>query len=115
MIANRRWLVSSAVLIVACGDAPSAPSNDVPVVTTPLVATPLGSIAAVVGQSVDLDIRVGFTDRKHQCLTYSAGFSPATTTCLSIANGRITGTPDATGVIRIKVLATDAGGDTVSQ
>jgi cytochrome c peroxidase len=115
MIANRRWL-SVAVLIVACGgDEPTAPVKEKPVVTTPLVAAPLASIAAVIGQPVDLDVRGGFTDRKNQGLTYVAAFSPATTTCLSISNGRITGTPDVQGVIRIKVIAMDAGGDTVSQ
>jgi cytochrome c peroxidase len=112
---NRRWLLCSVSLVVACGGGPTVPANETRVVTTPLVASPLMSIAAEVGQSVDLDIRGGFTDRKNQGLTYTAGFSPATTTCLTIANGRITGTPDVQGVIRIKILATDAGGDTVSQ
>ena len=115
MIANRRWLFSSVAVIVACGGSPAAPVDEPATVTTPVINATLNSIAAVIGQPVDLDVRSGFTDRKNRGLTYTASFQPATTTCLSIANGRIIGTPDATGVIRIKILARDAGGDTVSQ
>ena len=114
MHANRRWLIAAA-LVVACGDGPAAPENTTAEVTTPLVSNAVLSVAAVIGQPVDIDVRSGFVDRKQKGLSYTAGFSPATTTCLTLSNGRLTGTPDAPGVIRVKVLATDAGGDTVSQ
>ena len=115
MITSRRWFPWSAVFLFACGDGPSAPANQTPIVTTPVIAAPLASIAAVIGQPVDVDVRGGFTDRKQQGLSFTAAFTPATTTWLTITNGRIVGTPDAPGIIRVKVLATDAGGDTVSQ
>src|SRR3954466_7852580 len=80
MIANRRWLLSSVLLSVGCGDGPAAPVNTVPAAPTPLISAQLLSVAAVVGQSVSLDVTGGFTDRKKQGLTYSVSFTPSTTT-----------------------------------
>jgi cytochrome c peroxidase len=110
MIVNRRWLLCSSLAVTACGD-PSSPAA----ATTPLVNTTLSSVAAVVGQSVDLDLRSAFIDRKNRGLTLVASCTSATTSCPTVANGHLTGTPDKPGVMRVKVLATDAGGDTVSQ
>lgn len=56
-----------------------------------------------------------FTDTKGGGLTYSAVFTP-TANGLSVGTtGTISGTPPATGVNKVKLIATDTKGDTVSQ
>jgi len=107
----RRGLPYGSLILIACqGAAPAAPVDDLPRVTGQLAPQ-----AAVVGTPFDLDIRSSFTAVKPGGLSYSASFTPAGTTCLSLQNGHLVGTPDAPGLITTRIVAMDAGGDTVSQ
>ena len=110
MFAKRRWLLCSAVFVAACGGDDALTSGNSPSVAVPLVAQ-----AAVLGVPFTFDVAPGFVDPKRQGLTYSASFTPANTTCLSFANGRISGTPDALGIITAKIVAHDAAGDSATQ
>ena len=97
--------------LAACGESTTSPPGGVPVARNGV----LDPQAAVVGSPFDFDFRSGFTDGRRQGLNYTASFLPSGTTCLSLANGHLVGTPDAPGVIVATIRATDAAGDTVSQ
>jgi cytochrome c peroxidase len=110
MIVSRRWLQAILVAVVACDTAPSAPTE-----TTPLIGATLGSIAAVAGEPVSIDVTSGFVDRKKQGLKYAITSSTEGASWLTMENARLSGTPGVPGVSRAQVTATDAGGDTISQ
>lgn len=111
-IGSRRPAPLSGLLILAaaCGGIPSTPADRLPALTGQLSAR-----AAEVGTAFDLDLRPGFTDPTNRGLSFAASFAPASTTCLSLQNGHLVGTPDAPGIITTTIVATDAGGATVSQ
>lgn len=104
----RVLLVVGLLPLVACFD--TLTGTDAP----PGIAVVLPANGTTVGSPVDVDVRQGFVDRRRKGLTYSAEFTPAVQT-LSLADGRITGTVSAPGVIAARVIATDVKGDTVSQ
>lgn len=116
---------------MACGSSSTSPvatpaeSPATPTGTTSQPATPTGTVAlaipnpsqaATVGTAFSYDATgngTTFRDNRGGGLTYDATISPAGSG-LSVANGRVVGTPVAPGLVTVVITATDAGRATAS-
>jgi VCBS repeat-containing protein len=85
---------------------------------SPVVASPLGTVAQTTGVALSVAAAAGFSDAdvatSGQVLTYSATGLPAGVT-IDTSTGLVTGTPTASGNYTVTVTATDNLGASVSQ
>jgi cytochrome c peroxidase len=103
------FLASALTALAACDADPNAPID-----APPQLAEVLEPQAATVGTLFDLDVRQTFIDQRQRGLTFIATFSPPNGG-LSFAGGHVIGTPTMPGVVRARIVARDAAGDTVAQ
>jgi cytochrome c peroxidase len=104
------------LVLAACGGDHAGPVETPK--GPPVVGTAIGDQAATVGTPLAFDATLhgtAFLDTKRGGLTYTATFTPSANGLTVNTAGIITGTPAAPAVTRVKLVASDTRGDTVSQ
>ncbi|MDQ8165757.1 MAG: cytochrome c peroxidase [Gemmatimonadota bacterium] len=111
---------SSTSPVATTAETPATPAGSTNPPATPagvvVLANPNPSQPATVGTAFAYDATAGgttFRDNRGSGLTYTVSLSPVGSG-LSVANGRVMGTPATPGLVTVVITATDAGQATAS-